>query len=268
MVQNTQANATLTNHDEVVRQIYKTFDYAKFVDLKQNRQINALNYAKLQRSMEEEQLLIPICVNEKFEIIDGQHRAKVCQELGLPIYYYQENGYGVNQMKRANLVSANWSKEDFLNMYVSEDIESYIQFEQISSHYGITVSDLIKVIARFEGKTAPHVNLDFVEGNLVISNELFEKITDFLLKLKVFSFFPSYRKQRFVSAFLELYSHPSYNHEQMEERLQKERSQHLLKDFANREELLETLINKIYSFGVKKNRTLFYDINRKLIYMG
>lgn len=265
----TQVNqATQINNDEVVRQIYKTFDYDKFADLRQNRRINAINFAKLQRSMEEEQLLIPICVNEKFEIIDGQHRAKVCKELGLPIYYYQETGYGVSQMKRANLVSANWTQEDFLNMYVSEEIQDYITFKQFAEHSGLSISDLIKVMARFSGKTAPQAKQEFVEGELVITDALYEKVTDFLLCLKSFVFFSAYRKQRFVSAFLELYSHPSYSHEQMQERIQSEQKQLLLKDFHSRDELLEILTNRIYSHGLKKKRTLFYDIHRKSLYMG
>lgn len=256
------------NGDEVVRQIYKTYDYAKFGDLKQNRKINAVNFAKLQRSMAEEQLLIPICVNEKFEIIDGQHRARACQELGLPIYYYQEEGYGVQQMRRANLVSTNWNQDDFLNMYVSEEIMDYLVFKELIDNSGLSVSDLIKVIARLTSKAAPQVRLEFLEGELKISDDLYEDITDFLLCLKTFVFFPAYRKQRFVSAFLELYLHPSYNHDLMVERLRSEQRQLLLKDFHSRDELLQTLTNNIYSMGNRKKRGLFYDIARRSLYIA
>ena len=263
-----QLNPTATTQgDEAIRQIFKTTDYDKFVNLNQNRQINLLNYSKLQRSMAEEQLLIPICVNEKFEIIDGQHRAKVCQELGLPIYYYQEPGYGVSQMKRANLVSSNWGKEDFLNMYVSDEVESYVLFQKIAIESGLTTTDLLKVIARFTGQTLPKVTQDFVEGDLVINEILYGKMADFLLKLRTFVFFKGYRKPKFVSAFLELYSHPEYKHEQMTERLQNVKQQQKLNEFLSRDELLETLINKIYSFGTTK-RSIFYDINRKRVYMS
>lgn len=260
-------NQPSTNQDEVVRQIYKTYDYARFSDLKQNRKINQLNYSKLIQSMQEEQLLIPICVNENFDIIDGQHRAKACEALGLPIYYYQETGYGVSQMRRANLVSSTWNKDDFLNMYVSEENPNYILFQKISGNAGLSTNDLIKVIAKLEGKTLPQVYQCFVEGDLNINDALHEKMVDFLTKLQDFSFFRSYRKQKFVSSFLELYCYPQYNHNQMLERLQSEKRQQALKDFATRDEMLEALVNKVYSFGAGK-RSIFYDINRKRLYIS
>lgn len=55
---------------EMIGNIFKTKDYDMFKWVKGNRKPNKKNYSKLVKSMKEEQLIIPICVNEKFEIID------------------------------------------------------------------------------------------------------------------------------------------------------------------------------------------------------
>lgn len=96
-------------------QIYMTYDYGMFKGIKGNRIINPTNYAKLLTSMKEEYLYEPILVNEKFEIIDGQHRFNVCKALGYPVLYHIKYGYGMAQVKRANLSGVNWGKAEFLH---------------------------------------------------------------------------------------------------------------------------------------------------------
>lgn len=63
---------TLKNMKQITT-IYETYDYSLFNLIGGNRLINVLNYKKLMKSIDEKQLLIPILVNEKMEIIDGQH---------------------------------------------------------------------------------------------------------------------------------------------------------------------------------------------------
>ena len=59
--------------------IMVTENYDMFKKIGGNRKINKANYAKIVKSMKEEQLIIPIVVNERYEIIDGQHRYTACR---------------------------------------------------------------------------------------------------------------------------------------------------------------------------------------------
>ena len=56
-----------------------------FKKIKGNRIVNKSNLNAIITSMEQQQLVSPIMINEKFEIIDGQHRFEACKELGLPV---------------------------------------------------------------------------------------------------------------------------------------------------------------------------------------
>ena len=71
----------------IAGQIHWTTDYDIFKQLLGNREINYNHVRRLIKSMQEEYLIVPIQVNEKMEVIDGQHRIAACKELGFPIYY-------------------------------------------------------------------------------------------------------------------------------------------------------------------------------------
>ncbi len=75
----------------VKTEIYETTNYDLFRLVNGNRIVNSLNYTKLIKSIEQKQLLIPICVNEKMEIVDVQHRFIACKEFGKSIYFYVAN---------------------------------------------------------------------------------------------------------------------------------------------------------------------------------
>jgi len=48
--------------------------------------VTASEYERLKRSIKEEgRLLLPIVLNQDNVVLDGHHRFKACQELGIPI---------------------------------------------------------------------------------------------------------------------------------------------------------------------------------------
>lgn len=243
--------------------IYMSTDYNLLKNLKGNREINPTNYNKLSRSMKEKALAIPICVNENFEIIDGQHRFLAAQELNIPFYFYIEEGYNENDMKRANLVGSNWNKNDFLNMYISQEDGVYIKIKELMDKYNILISDIIKIIAAVREDNYKEIGIAFEEGSMIITDEDFNDIEDFLECLYIFNDFKHYNRSKFISAYLELYLHPKYNHAQMVEKYNKRKSQ--LVPQLTRDSYLTLLANKIYSFGQSKSN-IYYDPIRRMLY--
>lgn len=244
--------------------IYKTTNYGLFKTIESNRKLNPLNYSKLLKSMKEKQLIIPICVNDKYEIIDGQHRVKVCTELKLPIYYYMLKGYSTAEMKRANLVSANWEKDDFLNAYVNDGFEDYADFNEMKIKYGLNSTDLLKIVAKIQNTNYQNIALMFDEGSFKISSAEISGVSAFLNALESFNFFKEYKRSRFISAFLELYFFDGYDHSQMLARLKTRAS--MLVPHVTKDEYIKILANKIYSFGVASKNNIFYDGDRKKMY--
>ena len=244
---------------EMIGNIFKTKDYDMFKWVKGNRKPNKKNYSKLVKSMKEEQLIIPICVNEKFEIIDGQHRFSACKDLELPVYYYVVSNYGIEQVKRANIVSSNWRKEDYLHMFLEENNEVYREFNSILESYDITISSLLKVFAIIQNKNAAAISYDLENGNLTLDGKSF--VIEFLMALEDFNFFKYYKTTQFLSAFIKLYFKDEYEHEKMKSKLIAHR--HMLVKKNSMDEYLSTLCNKIYSYGVTKNPIYYSSESKK-----
>ena len=70
-------------------QIRMTTDYSIFLHVIGNREINKSNVNRLKQSINEIGLQVPILVNEKKAIVDGQHRLQALKELNLPVTYVQ-----------------------------------------------------------------------------------------------------------------------------------------------------------------------------------
>ena len=243
---------------ELFGNILKTTDYNMFKKIKGNRIVNKSNLNAIITSMEQQQLVSPIMINEKFEIIDGQHRFEACKELGLPVYFYVVNGYGTEEMKRCNTTGMNWGKPSFLQSYIDQDYENYVAFNELLVSYHITISVALKLIAHFQNKSYQLLSLNFEQGELSLDG--FEDVVCFLDKLEDFKFFPQYKTDKFVTAFLRLVNHPEYEHSKMLSKLATHRDK--LKKSMTQDEYLSLLCNKIYSFGPTKN-PIFYSSESK-----
>lgn len=249
--------------DEKFGVIYKTKDYDKFKTIKGNRRLNSRNIGKLIKSMGEEQLVSPILVNSNFEIIDGQHRYTVCKELNKCVYYYIVDGYGIDQVRRANLVSSNWTKNDYLNMHLEEESIEYMAFNELLSETNMNISDLLKLYAMVQHKSSSQISYEFEAGTF--SSDGTEEVRDFLNQLENFSFFKLYKSQSFVAAFIRLYNNTSFDKERLAEKVRIRRSSLEQLTGGTIDEYLSCLCNKIYSFGPGKNN-IFYDVNTRRFY--
>ena len=79
--------------DEIVTNVYATTDYGKFKILITNRIVIDKVVKKLVKSMLESGWIgAPIVVNERMEVIDGQHRIAAAERIGIPVHYIVMEG--------------------------------------------------------------------------------------------------------------------------------------------------------------------------------
>ena len=55
--------------------------------MEQDATLDRKTVDKLKKSIKNQGLMNPIMVNQKLEIIDGRHRLKACEELGVAVKY-------------------------------------------------------------------------------------------------------------------------------------------------------------------------------------
>lgn len=247
--------------EQVVGEIKVTRDYSVFKLIKGNRTLNKRNFAKLVSSMKEKQLIIPILVNKNMEVIDGQHRLEVEKELNLPVYYYVQEDYGIEEVKRANMVSSTWTKEDFLDMHITEGKESYIEIKRLLDESGINLSDILKAFSIVQDSNVDIIAKQFEDGTFKI--EGIDAVESFLIALKDFNEFEFYNTRQFVRAFMKLFFEEAYDHEKMVGRIAKRKT--YITKRSTIDDYLVMLTREVYSFGAVKT-PLFYDPHTKTFY--
>jgi len=214
---------------EVVNQVRKTNDYSLFKPLVGNRVVNKLHVKRLKNSFEKTYLLNPIIVNDKFEIIDGQHRFQSAKELGKPVNFIVAPGYGLREVQILNENMKNWRKEDYLNAYCDLGHPEYLRFREFMNQFpdfGIVncealLRDSINVkkslrsteLISKTNKSGTYALNDFQEGNLEIKDydsavENAEKI------MMVKPYYDGYNRRTFVSAMIMVFKNENYNHAQ------------------------------------------------------
>ncbi|MBY6838680.1 hypothetical protein [Clostridium botulinum] len=206
------------NKDKIETVIYSTMDYDKFKFIKSNRSINRSNVENLKESMIKKALPKSVTVNEKYEIIDGQHSFTARKELGLPIVYQIMEGAGEDEMITLNVNKANWKPIDYLNYFCDNEYNNYIEFKKIKDKYKITISDLLTIFDTLSNNKIGENARGrlFKEGKLDMSNK--NEVILFLNDLQLFSSFDDYISTYFIRAFLRLYSSDFYDSSFMKRR--------------------------------------------------
>lgn len=150
--------------------IRKTYDYSEFERLDGNRSVSPHRVAKIIKSVEKVgQLPVPITVNEKMQIIDGQARVQAFEQLGLPIYYCVIEGIGFDECIAMNLDQTNWKLIDYIKSYAEKGNVNYIRLNNLIeqySTYGIGMSTIIRAASN-----NCDVNDDIIKSGRYICDE-------------------------------------------------------------------------------------------------
>lgn len=150
--------------------IEKTTNYGKFKSIRGNREINRVHLNKLCNSILENNLLEanPIIVNEKFQVLDGQHRLLAAEKLGLPIYYVlTPNGAGsIAEVQMLNSNLRVWSMLNYLNSYVARGNSDYVELQNFTNNTGLSLGIAILLFsgAQSKGRTGNNVINSFKDG--------------------------------------------------------------------------------------------------------
>lgn len=209
--------------DQPVNMVYITTNYEQFKLMDNNRDINLLHVRRLVESFQEQHLVCPVIVNERMEIIDGQHRLEASKETGMPVYYIMVPGYGIREVQRLNANQKNWTKQDFLDRYCKQGLKPYIEFKEFMTHFPeLTFQACERILTGLntgsrQGQIGDHKRVpmhDFQEGKLHIpSLGLSYKNARKLMEFK--EFYDGFSRGTFVSAVLPLFKSKQYDHKEM-----------------------------------------------------
>ena len=220
---------------KVVNQVNETNDYSMFKTLEGNRHVNKLHVKRLKESFQKSYLLSPIIVNEKFEIIDGQHRFEAAKQIGVPVNFLVAPNYGLKEVQMLNENMKNWGKLDYLNAYCDLKYPEYLKFRNFMrrfNEFGIAASETIltnKLSGGHENRSSSEFKSEtnsrgtyairfFQEGDLEIPDyDLAVENAEKIMMMK--PYYDGFNRNTFVRAMIGIFKIDYFNHAKLLERL-------------------------------------------------
>lgn len=131
-----QSNVSATNKEGKTFNVQFTRDYKLFKIMRENREINSGSVIRLMHSMKNNGVLMnPIFVNEKMEIVDGQHRFHALMEMKAEVPFIVIPGYDHDQVHVLNMQAKNWNASEFLSYHYKLGNANYVQVHNFMQKY-------------------------------------------------------------------------------------------------------------------------------------
>lgn len=235
--------------------IWRTEDYNTFKRIDGNRIVNKSHVKRLKTAISENPDSVqytPIVVNEKKQIVDGQHRLEALQELKLPVYFIEAEGLTLADVQKLNSNSKSWSPLDYAYSWSELGKTAYDFYLELRHRFGLNHDVLMK----FVSLDKPITGIGFQNGKLKApdtkrSIDLCEKLAD------VGQYHEHYKKRPFALAFKVVWEHPNYDHARMIAKLQAHVGKDL-DDLAQVEDNIRAL-EKLYNRNVRtEERVRFF----------
>lgn len=207
--------------------ILQTTNYDIFTLDRLNRAIRQDKLDRLYDAVKEKNLLhlFPIIVNRSFAVMDGQHRLRVAQTLGVPIYYIVSSQMGITDAARANLNVSNWKNTDYLEHWCKVGLPDYITFRDfLAANQFMTITTAINLFAH--GSPDFHTKRDGMSMTAIFNSGQFQA-SNITHAIKVagavrdFSkWVPFWKSSSFIHALGTLIENPDYDHRRMMEKME------------------------------------------------
>lgn len=232
-------------------QVHTTTDYFLFKSVEGNRNKNLLHINRLKKSMSEIYLFTAIIVNENFEIIDGQHRFDVIQELGLPLNYICCEGYGLNEVHILNQNSKTWNADDYLQGYCKLGYDHYIEYLKFKNKFNFGHNECMLLLGGSEN--GPNIK-KFYNGDFQIKdyNKAYEKASKLVM---IGKYYEGYQRRSFVRTMNTVLDKPQFDFTQF---LQKLKVQPTALQDCNDMDQFKLLIEEIYNYRSREKINLRY----------
>jgi hypothetical protein len=261
-------NSSQVQKGQEVNKVYKTNNLLMFKSIDGNRVPNLQHIKRLADSIRVYGMKCnPILVNERMEVIDGQHRLMAAKEADSFVYYIVVDGYSLNEVHTLNLNQKNWTKKDFMEGYANMGVQSYIKLSKfIVVNDDFSFSDCVALCSNLTTAGSMSLSQTNRGGKSMNVAEIFESGTwkgkDFQLaqewanKIRMIKpYYTGYNRSLFVGTLIGLFQNENFD---FSEFIHKVRLQPTaLVDCSNRDQY-KTLIEDIYNWRSRSKVSLKY----------
>jgi len=220
----------------------KTTNYDRFKTVTANRELNERHLKTLMASIGENNLLHlnPIVVNEKNEIIDGQHRLESARRLGVPIFFIIGN-VNKSDISTLNRVQKKWTSMDYVNFYTIEKRPGFHLLSKfLFEHPNLGLSTVLCLISDTGNREIDNIRSGSVN---VLNYDQACKIAHAIDELsKHYDFI---NERSFVIALRRFWDHPEFDFSHLKRKLEEGLSRRFVKCYTIAEYI--DMIQEIYN---------------------
>ena len=243
--------------------VMKSSDYEKFSILEQNRVVNDKHVNELVVSIQNSGQLTPIIINEKFEIIDGQHRFDACRILKIPVMYLISYKTSINEVILMNNTQKSWKLHDYLRCFSDkkwDNHETYQKVDKFMREHDLKLTTCVVLLSEGTGvggatgsSLAGQGLVSFRKGTYKIGNlARAQAIAKILSEIKAFA--PDLvGSDRFCRSYCKLSSEPKWNHDSAVYQIKKYRRKY--DGASSKEEALQGLL-AVYNYNQLKSKKI------------
>ncbi len=189
--------------------VFKSTNYGSFSKICGNRDLNPTKIKKILADIETGTDILkecPILVienDDKLDIFDGQHRFNISRLLKRPIYYIVVSPLSLEQIAKVNSNQEKWKQKDFINCYVQNKNENYIELKRFMDTFkfslGVSLQMLCSTSVADSGSRALK---DFENGNLMVTEK--DNAWNLAKIIFKFNFLKFYSSRIFVTAITKI----------------------------------------------------------------
>lgn len=203
------------------RTIYKTTDYDAFKFHRLNRPLSDPEVNKFLNKFSNGEFYLadlPVVIDDKWNVIEGQHRVVGAKILGLPVYYKFAEVLTVNDVTKIQKNAA-WTTADFARSFAKQGKDSYIKLEKFKNDYKFGYGFCVTLLS---GTQQGLKRTGFYDGNFKVKSytnavEVANKIAEWELALEL----TIRNDYKFCLGALSSINSKDYNHKRMLTQLKK-----------------------------------------------
>lgn len=200
--------------------IENTRDYSRFTTIKGNRSLVKAHINKIMRAIETDTETIkfnPILVNDKMQIIDGQHRFEAIKKLQLPVYYIVAGNRNLEDVQKLNSGRKAWTPMDYAKSFVAHGNDNYAKYIHLRETYNINHDVLLVYLSTHDDI---NTSVMFKDGKLKVSDIGYsDNLCQYLSRFK--PLYRNWHKRPFALAIKNLYDDPKIDNDLLVERVEK-----------------------------------------------
>lgn len=230
-------------------------DYDQFTVLKGNRRVDPRQVARLVKKMTEEGNLtqiFPIIVNEKMEVIDGQHRLTALKQLGWPVFYETKKGLTIDTVQALNTGTKNWSWFDYAWSYSQQGNDHYTRFLNLWDHFNLPFTMLLYYVSG--NHDSGRRNSHFHNGEFEFEDQ--KKSFDLLTQFVEVSAAAEHGTGKFAQAMYDIMQLPVYDHKRMVDKMEKYGGD--LKGYTNKLDYMRAIEDIYNTYVGEANRVRLF----------